>query len=93
MVDISVNPLEEPGALCGMVMIIFTDVIIPNVNETINTTVQILGAEMQVSQELFKSSNEKMQSYNEELQSKNNPLRQLGTTHCVSYGVSSLLQS
>ena len=74
MVDISVNPLKEPGALCGMVMIIFTDVIIPNINDTINTTIQILGAEMRVSQEKFKSSNEKMQSSNEQLQSENKEL-------------------
>ena len=58
MVDISINPLKEPGALCGMVMIVFTDVINPNVNEI----------------EEFKSNNERMQSYNEELQSTNKEL-------------------
>lgn len=58
VVDISINPLKEPGALCGMVMIIFTDVLLPNVNEI----------------EKFKSSNKKMQSFNEELQSKNKEL-------------------
>jgi len=58
VVDISINPLKEPGALCGMVMITFTDVISLNVNEI----------------EEFKSSNEKMQSFNEELQSTNKEL-------------------
>lgn len=38
MVNISVNPLKEPEALRGMIMIVFTDVDTPNVMETINTT-------------------------------------------------------
>ncbi|PRR83464.1 Chemotaxis protein methyltransferase Cher2 [Clostridium vincentii] len=80
MVEISVNPLKEPEALSGMVMIVFTDVTIPNVNQTIKATGQtsvsnkreeelerellqtrqmwqVTGAEMQISQEEFKSSN------------------------------------
>ena len=97
MVDITVNPLKEPEALRGMVMIIFTDVTTTSVCETINTTVpitasnkreeelerellqtrqmwQVAGAEMQISQEEFKSSNEELQSCNEELQSTNEQL-------------------
>jgi len=58
MVDISINLLKDPGALYGMVMVVFTDVIISNINEI----------------EEFKSSSEKMQLCNEELQSTNKEL-------------------
>ena len=97
IVDISINPLNEPGGLCGMVMIVFTDVTNANVKEIIDTTKQVpasnkreeeleqqllqarqmwqdTGAEMQISQEEFKSSNEELQSCNEELQSTNEEL-------------------
>ncbi|MBU3111121.1 chemotaxis protein CheB [Clostridium lacusfryxellense] len=103
VVDISVNPLKDPEALRGMVMIIFTDVTSTNATGLVNTagpisTIgmisegntreeelerellqtrqmwQVAGAEMQISQEKFKSSNEELQSCNEELQSTNEEL-------------------
>ena len=97
MVNISVNPIKDSGALHGMVMVIFTDVTIPKACETITTSGQIpasnkreeelereliqtrqmwqdTGAQMQISQEEFKSRNEELQSCNEELQSTNEEL-------------------
>ena len=91
MVNISVNPLKEPEALRGMVMIIFTDVTIPNVRETINTTVQIPASnkrEEELERELLQTrqmwqvagaemqiSQEEFKSSNEELQSCNEELQ------------------
>ncbi|HYE09130.1 MAG TPA: PAS domain-containing protein, partial [Patescibacteria group bacterium] len=96
MVDITVSPLKESGALCGVIMIIFTDVQTANVDEKIGKNGitsanhreqelegellqirnmwQVAGAEMQQSQEEFKSNNEELQSCNEELQSTNEEL-------------------
>ena len=91
MVDISVNPLKDPEALRGMVMIIFTDVTIPSVCETINTTVQIPASnkrEEELERELLQTrqmwqvagaemqiSQEEYKSSNEELQSCNEELQ------------------
>ena len=91
MVDISVNPLKEPEELRGMVMIIFTDVTIPNVIETINTTGQIPASnkrEEELERELLQTrqmwqvagaemqiSQEEFKSSNEELQSCNEELQ------------------
>jgi len=91
MVDITVNPLKEPGALCGMVMIIFTDVTITSVSETINTTGQIPSSnkrEDELERELLHTrqmwqvtgaemqlSQEEFKSSNEELQSCNEELQ------------------
>ena len=82
MVDVSINPLKEPGVLCGMVMIIFTDVIIPNVNEieefkssneemqSCNEELQLTNKELTTIKEVVQSSNEKLQAINFELQAK-----------------------
>ena len=91
IVDISVNPLKEPEALCGMVMIIFTDVTSSNVSGTINTTVQIPPSnkrEEELERELLQTrqmwqvtgaemqlSQEEFKSSNEELQSCNEELQ------------------
>jgi len=91
MVDISVNPLKEPGALCGMVMIVFTDSIFPNVSETINSTGHIPASnqrEEELERELLQTrqmwqatsaemqlSQEEFKSSNEELQSCNEELQ------------------
>ena len=91
LVDISVNPLKEPEALRGMIMIVFTDVTTPNVNETINTTRQVPASnkrEEELEKELLQTrqmwqvagaemqiSQEEFKSSNEELQSCNEELQ------------------
>ena len=91
MVDIIVNPLKEPEALRGMVMIIFTDVITPNECHAINTTMQIPTSnkrEEELERELLQTrqmwqvasadmqvSQEEFKSSNEELQSCNEELQ------------------
>jgi two-component system CheB/CheR fusion protein len=42
MVDITVNPLNEPEALRGMIMIVFTDVVTANVIKSTNPNGRIL---------------------------------------------------
>ncbi|MDR3540680.1 MAG: chemotaxis protein CheB [Desulfosporosinus sp.] len=91
MVDITVNPLKEPEALRGMVMIVFTDVVTPNVTEIINTTERIPAntqREAELERELMQArqvwqdastemqiSQEELKSSNEELQSSNEELQ------------------
>jgi two-component system CheB/CheR fusion protein len=91
MVDITVNQFKDSGALCGMVMIIFTDVISSSINETINTTGQIPyinQREEELERELLQTrqmwqvtgaemqlSQEEFKSSNEELQSCNEELQ------------------
>ena len=91
MVDITVNPLKEPEALRGMVMIVFTDVVTPIVLETINTTGLNPAnslREAELEQELMQArqvwqvattemqiSQEELKSSNEELQSSNEELQ------------------
>lgn len=91
MVDITVNPLKEPEALRGMVMIVFTDVVITNVIETTNITgrnpansqreTELERELMQVRQVWqdvsteMQISQEELKSSNEELQSSNEELQ------------------
>ncbi|WP_435787676.1 CheR family methyltransferase [Clostridium sp.] len=91
MVDITVTHLKEPEALKGMVMIIFTDVIVSNPSEIINTTGKIHdsnGREKALERELLETrqmwqvagaemqiSQEEFKSSNEELQSCNEELQ------------------
>lgn len=91
MVDIVVNPLKEPEALRGMVMIVFTDVTIPIVYEKTITTEQIPASnkrEEELERELLQTrkmwqvagaemqiSQEEFKSSNEELQSCNEELQ------------------
>lgn len=91
MVDITVNPLKDPGALYGMVMVIFTDVVSPSVNETIKITGQTPTSnrrEEELERELLQIrqmwqvtgaemqlSQEEFKSSNEELQSCNEELQ------------------
>ncbi len=91
MVDITVNPLKEPEALRGMVMIVFTDVIPPNVVETIYANERITAnsqREAELERELMQArqvwqdastemqiSQEELKSSNEELQSSNEELQ------------------
>jgi len=91
MVDITVNPLKDPEALRGMVMIIFTDVTATSICEKINTTEQIPASnkrEEELERELLQTrqmwqiagaemqiSQEEFKSSNEELQSCNEELQ------------------
>ncbi|SPF37150.1 MCP methyltransferase/methylesterase, CheR/CheB with PAS/PAC sensor [Candidatus Desulfosporosinus infrequens] len=84
MVDITVNPLKEPEALRGMVMIIFTDVITTQVIETSNTIGRIpansqreaeLERELMQARQVWKATNTEMQISQEELKSSNEELQ------------------
>ncbi|HBP65763.1 MAG TPA: chemotaxis protein CheB [Desulfosporosinus sp.] len=90
MVDFTVNPLKEPEALRGMVMIVFTDVVTANVIETTKTIGQIPASqrEAELERELMQArqvwqvastemqiSQEEFKSSNEELQSSNEELQ------------------
>jgi len=90
-VDITVNPLKEPEALRGLVMIVFNDVVTPNVIETTNSSGRITAdsqREAGLEQELMQVhqmwqvtftemqvSQERLKSRNEELQSSNEELQ------------------
>ncbi len=90
-VDITVQAIEEPEALRGMVMIVFTDVPTPPKEKTAkgsktspvaNTQVlemeqdlQHVREELQMTREEMQSSQEELQSANEELQSANEELQ------------------
>ncbi|NPV89886.1 MAG: chemotaxis protein CheB [Firmicutes bacterium] len=91
MVDFTVNPLKEPEALRGTVLIVFNDVVPANVSEIKNTTgiisssdqrvaeleLELLqGRQMwQVSRAEMQISQEELKSSNEELQSTNEELQ------------------
>lgn len=90
-VDISVNPLKEPEALRGMVMIVFTDVFTPHVIATTNPIERSTAnsqREAELERELVQTrqvwqdatiemqiSQEELKSSNEELQSSNEELQ------------------
>lgn len=90
MVDISVNPIKEPGALFGMVMIVFSDVVMHK-DQTISATGKTPvnnTREEELEQELLQTrkmcqvtgaqmqiSQEEFKSSNEELQSCNEELQ------------------
>ncbi len=84
MVDITVKPLKEPEALSGMVMIIFTDVVTPDVIEAPNTTGPILAnsqreteleRELMQTRQVWQTSNSEMQISQEELKASNEELQ------------------
>jgi len=91
MVDFTINPITEPEALRGMVMIVFTDVVMPIESEKINTTSRIPASnkrEEELESELLQTrqmwqvagaemqiSQEEFKSSNEELQSCNEELQ------------------
>jgi two-component system CheB/CheR fusion protein len=90
-VDITVQALEEPEPLQGMVMIIFTDVVTPKEKKApvrsktapsghtrVSELEQELGQfreELQTTREGMQSSQEELKSTNEELQSTNEELQ------------------
>jgi two-component system CheB/CheR fusion protein len=91
LVDITVQPVAEPGVLQGMVMIVFRDVATPpkRKRRTSSSTVpadtagvleleqeiQGLREELQTTREEMQSSHEELTSTNEELQSTNEELQ------------------
>jgi two-component system, chemotaxis family, CheB/CheR fusion protein len=90
-VDITVQAIEEPAALKGMVMIIFTDVGTPlaknvpgrpksaasgdNRSLEVEQELQQFREELQTTREEMQSSQEELKSTNEELQSTNEELQ------------------
>ncbi|MGH4050675.1 MAG: chemotaxis protein CheB [Clostridium sp.] len=91
MVDITINPLKEPEALRGMVMIVFTDVTMPNEVKSLTTAEEmpaINKREEELKRELLQTrqmwqvagaemqiSQEEFKASNEELQSCNEELQ------------------
>jgi two-component system CheB/CheR fusion protein len=89
-IDLTVQPVTEPGPLEGLIMIIFADVAnpptAPPATRTRGTTdqrarlaaltleLQTMRELMQTSQEELRATNEELQSTNEELQSSNEEL-------------------
>lgn len=90
-VDITVTVIEEPEALKGMVMIVFTDVVAPSEKKVkagtktasashtrvleLEQEVRHLREELQITREEMQSSQEELKSANEELQSTNEELQ------------------
>lgn len=84
IVDILINPLKEPKALRGMIMIVFTDLVTPDVIETINTTGRTpvgsqqeteLEQELMLTRRMWQAANTEMQISQEELKSNNEELQ------------------
>jgi two-component system CheB/CheR fusion protein len=89
-VNVTLQLLDKPPGLRGMIMIVFTDVATPppkkigdsgtldatqvDALESANEEIQTLREEMQASHEELTSANEELQSTNEELQSTNEEL-------------------
>lgn len=85
-VDVSVQQLDEPGPLQGLLMVVFTDVVTPAPTLTSRAParsarlaeaekeLQRVRAEARATHEEMRSSNEELQSTNEELQSTNEEL-------------------
>jgi len=82
-VDIIVNPLTEPEALCGLVMIVFNDVVTASAIETTNITEQIpasqreeeLERELMQARQVYQVASTEMQISQEELKSSNEELQ------------------
>ena len=87
-VDVTVQQLEEPGPLEGLVMIVFTDVAAPANTETrprtpkshargvaLEQELERIRAEARATREEMQSSQEELRSANEELQSTNEELQ------------------
>lgn len=87
IVDLTVQALHEPEALCGLMLVVFNNVessptrrgktasIPPDPEaQSLREALQATREEMQTSQEELKSANEELQSTNEELQSTNEEL-------------------
>ena len=75
-VDVTLQPLFEPAALNGMLLIVFADVAMPSVKKALgksarvavqNSELATLTQELQQSHEELQTTNEELQSTNEEL--------------------------
>jgi excisionase family DNA binding protein len=88
VVDVTVEPLQEPGSLRGMVMIVFADVVaapttkLPGKgNRSFSATAKLeeelrqAREEIQATREEMQTSQEELKSANEELQSTNEELQ------------------
>lgn len=89
-INLTVQAITKPKDLCGLLMVVFTDVVKPAKSprrklgaaeqetkaelQQAHEQIQMLREKMQSSQEELKSTNEEMQSTNEELQSTNEEL-------------------
>ncbi|PKI15833.1 chemotaxis protein CheB [Colwellia sp. 12G3] len=89
-INLTVQAITKPKDLCGLLMVVFTDVVKPVKSprrkrgaaeqesqaelQQAHEQIQMLREKMQSSQEELKSTNEEMQSTNEELQSTNEEL-------------------
>ena len=84
-VDITVQPLDEPAALRGMVLVVFKDVAPPprrkktssgaEAQQVDNARVELLMQELQLARDEAKSNREEMQTSQEELKSTNEELQ------------------
>ncbi|MDD5307810.1 MAG: chemotaxis protein CheB [Deltaproteobacteria bacterium] len=87
-VDVTIEPLHEPEALRGMVMVVFADVAAPPVARPTGRTRQAPAAaarmeqelrqareELQITREEMQTSQEELKSANEEMQSTNEELQ------------------
>jgi len=80
-VDVTIEPLHEPQALRGMVMIVFTDVGLSSAEKPAGKRTRIPAATARLEQELLhsraeiRSTREEMQSSQEELKSANEELQ------------------
>ena len=85
MVDLTVQPIAEPAALRGMVMVVFADAATPPAREARgrktgqspaeSAQVAALTQELENARELMQTSEEELKSTNEELQSTNEELQ------------------
>jgi two-component system CheB/CheR fusion protein len=81
IVDVTIEPLQEPEAMRGMVMIVFTDVAVAPVDKPPGKRTRISAAEAKLEQELrhareeIRSTREEMQTSQEELKSSNEELQ------------------
>ena len=85
MVDLSVQPIAEPVALRGMVMVVFADAATPPIKDARRrksdrffvdpARLVALTEELRTTRELMQTSEEELKSTNEELQSTNEELQ------------------
>ncbi|MEI6680511.1 MAG: CheR family methyltransferase [Mariniphaga sp.] len=81
IVDISINPLKEPKALQGMIMIVFNDTVTPDMIKTINATGRSrlqeaeLERELMLTRQMWQEASTEMQISQEELKSSNEELQ------------------
>ncbi len=81
VVDVTIEPLREPPAMCGMVMIVFTEVSESPADKPAGKRTRISASEERLEKELrhareeIRSTREEMQTSQEELKSANEELQ------------------